>query len=290
MVLCPRLAGVAPCTAHSMASCAPLSAAAQQLLNGSTLFTLLASTSTPGTLAQLRHMQRDLGPHRVFLTFDDTNERWTHTPAQRLTARRNSNAPHEALPPVLLFNRSEADAVAGRLAGKGGQNYYEVPAIALLYRYLEGRATFDHGDVRCKGHFAECLASTVAQPQDVLCTWSWSQQQQPEWDKWDRLAGTLNKVPAAQRRSCFAPLLRLSRRAMRQISQQMGRSAGYMELLYGTLAVARNLSIDVIPESAIAYMTTGYHLPDAELDMRFAAPCADNRIYHPIKDCGSLHC
>lgn len=144
MVLCPRLAGVAPCTAHSMASCAPLSAAAQQLLNGSTLFTLLASTSTPGTLAQLRHMQRDLGPHRVFLTFDDTNERWTHTPAQRLTARRNSNAPHEALPPVLLFNRSEADAVAGRLAGKGGQNYYEAPAIALLYRYLEGRATFDH--------------------------------------------------------------------------------------------------------------------------------------------------
>lgn len=114
-----------------------------------------------------------------------------------------------------------------------------------------------------------------------------------------------------------------------------------LQLLYGTLAVARNLSIDVIPESAIAYMTTGYHLPDAELDKRFAAPCADNRcvavrastvtvmaaaavlcmqegsvapcsaacseckataqpscccspsscrIYHPIKDCGSLHC
>lgn len=86
------------------------------------------------------------------------------------------------------------------------------------------------GDVRCKGHFAECLASTAAQPQDVLCTWSWSQQQQPEWDKWDRLAGRLNKVPAAQRRSCFAPLLRLSRRAMRKISQEMGRSAGYMEV------------------------------------------------------------
>ncbi len=144
MVLCPRRAGVAPCTVHSAAPCAPLSAGAQQLLNSSTLFTLLASTSTPGTLVQLRHMQRDLGPHRVFLMFDDTNERWTLTPAQRLTARRRPAVPQEALPLVLLFNRSEADAVAGRLAGKGGQNYYEAPAISLLYRYLEGQVTFDH--------------------------------------------------------------------------------------------------------------------------------------------------
>lgn len=136
--LCPRRVSATSC----MGPCAPLSAAAQQLLNGSTLFTLLASTSTPGTLALLRHMQRDLGSHRVFLTFDDTNAPWTLTPAQRLTAQRGPA--HGAPPaPVLLFNRSEADAVAGRLAGRGGQNYYEAPAVALLYRYLKN-ASFEH--------------------------------------------------------------------------------------------------------------------------------------------------
>lgn len=136
--LCPRRANATSCTAP----CAPLSAAAQQLLNGSTLFTLLASTSTPSTLALLRHMQRDLGTARVYLLFDDTHAPWTLTPTQRLTARR---MPAQGSPPapVLLFNRSEADAVAGRMAGRGGQNYYEAPAVALLYRYLKN-ASFEH--------------------------------------------------------------------------------------------------------------------------------------------------
>ena len=84
--------------------------------------------------------------------------------------------------------------------------------------------------MRCKGHFAECLASTATLPHDMLCTWSWRHKEQPEWDKWQLLAGRLRAVPVAWRRSCFAPLLRLSRRAMRLISQEMGRSAGYMEV------------------------------------------------------------
>lgn len=72
----------------ALAPRAPLSTAAQQLLNGSTIFTLLASASTPGTLSVLRHMQHDLGAHRVFLLFDDTNSAWTALPAVRLTACR----------------------------------------------------------------------------------------------------------------------------------------------------------------------------------------------------------
>lgn len=123
----------------ALAPRAPLSNAAQQLLNGSTIFTLLASASTPGTLSVLRHMQRDLGAHRVFLLFDDTNSAWTALPAVRLTAQRGPAAPR-----VLLFNRSEADAVAGRMAGQGWQNYYESPSLALLYRHLGGTVPFEH--------------------------------------------------------------------------------------------------------------------------------------------------
>lgn len=55
-------------------------------------------------------------------------------------------------------------------------------------------------------------------------------------------------------------------------SRSIGR-----QTLYGALAVARGLSVGTIPDFAVGYMTTGYHLPDSQLDQQFAQPHVDNK-------------
>lgn len=49
------------------------------------------------------------------------------------------------------------------------------------------------------------------------------------------------------------------------------------QTLYGALSVARGLSVGTIPDFAVGYMTTGYHLPDPQLDQLYAQPHVDNR-------------
>lgn len=49
------------------------------------------------------------------------------------------------------------------------------------------------------------------------------------------------------------------------------------QVFYSVLADANSLSVGAMPNYTIAYMTTGWHLPDPELDRRFAEPHVDNR-------------
>lgn len=108
-----------------------------QLLDASTFFMLLSSSALPGTLALLHQLEADLGPGRAVLVFDDTLAPWTLSPAQRITK------PHRPFGPnVLLFNRQEADALSGSLAGAGGMDYFGVPVLALLFRHLDGSGPF----------------------------------------------------------------------------------------------------------------------------------------------------
>lgn len=121
-------------------------------------------------------------------------------------------------------------------------------------------------DVRCKGRWDVCLSSIAEQTQDVLCAHTMRKRccgprptaadvcedasviQLHLMLKGSGLpcrplplfaaqlvalgaaGGRLSEGPLDQRHGCFAPIMRLSHRALQLVSEEMGTSAGYIEV------------------------------------------------------------
>lgn len=100
------------------------------LRGGRTLYILRANSNHSNVQTIFQAMQQDLGIQRVFLALDDTSLPlgWPYGPGIRMTARRPAEGRGSLMgaPHVLLFNRSEAEAVMGATLGDpAGMLYWE---------------------------------------------------------------------------------------------------------------------------------------------------------------------
>ena len=78
--------------------------------------------------------------------------------------------------------------------------------------------------------YIECLAGSFEDPADVMCPLPVlgppENATDQTWPHWWKLNGALRNTPSPQRRGCFFPFRRVSRRALELVSQELGKSWG----------------------------------------------------------------
>lgn len=169
--------------------------------------------------------------------------------------------------------------------------YWEQPAIVLFLRHM-AQESFDYiwnweTDVRCNGHYADCLADTATMPQDLLCALPpYSNAEWKDWARWHQLAGRLGETPREHRHGCFMPFFRLSRRALELVDAELQVSTGYLEIFFPTLMIQHNLTLGAVPTydiGIVRYEDLRYLKLTKEFVENFARK-PDGRFYHPVKD------
>ena len=165
--------------------------------------------------------------------------------------------------------------------------YWDQPPMVLFHRHISPHLHFDHvwwieDDVRCHGDWARCLAAAQALPHDLVCSDTPTRNTDGATDwHWTRLAGALAAVPLPRRRGCFMPLVRLSHRALDLLSQEMGSSSGFLEVHIPTLLDQAGMRLGALPPASVGWMGL------ISLEPGQPAVPPDNRVYHPIKPCGT---
>ena len=109
----------------------------------------------------------------------------------------------------------------------------------------------------------------------------------PHWPYWSDLHGSMEALPMERRRMCFMPWRRMSRAAMRLLSDEVlgKKSWGFVELYLPTLLNDHNLTVsNISPQSLgqVGVMKRGPQM-DAVREKMAAGP-PDGKWYHPIKD------
>lgn len=261
-----------------------------------TIYVLQASSSPRSTLQIYKAMIADLGADNVFLLFDDTHEAWTikhkRFSSTRLFNVSVGNLSHQ----IFLLNASDSSP---DLEGFDPTNeYWQTPTILKFFKtVIEPQHKFAKAsyfwffeeDVRCNGHYLDCLAPSLSSFADLLCfdlqIWSWSNK---NWAHWGEIGGWLAwSVPRRRRASCFMPFRRLSRTALRQMAVDSQASGGYLEVYYPTLFTQKGLECASMPDAMVG--TNIWQGPRAaELsepveDVVQKKACFDAKFYHPIK-------
>ena len=166
--------------------------------------------------------------------------------------------------------------------------YWDQPSLVLFYRHIRSTIPFDYiwrleSDVHCHGNWELCLAPAAARPHDLMCA------QQPvhnvhgelTW-QFPRLGGALAAVPLQERSGCFMPVMRLSRRAMQLVDQQMGVSSGYLEAFYPTLLDQAGMGMTGLPKASVGHIDVRRN-ESAEIMQRLLRQPLNNKLYHPVK-------
>ncbi len=158
----------------------------------------------------------------------------------------------------------------------------------LFYRHIRDSLPFDYiwrleGDVHCHGNWSLCLAPAAARPHDLLCATQPLRNERGEatW-QFPRLGGALAAVPLEERSGCFMPVMRLSRRAMQLVDQQMGVSSGYLEAFYPTLVDQAGMGMTGLPKASVGHIDVQRNESAQTMQRLLRAPL-NNRLYHPVK-------
>jgi len=77
-------------------------------------------------------------------------------------------------------------------------------------------------------------------------------------------------------------MLRMSRRAMQLMSDEMGVSSGFNEVFYATLLDQQGMTLGELPPYNVGHVGLNGDVAKQALD----SPHNDNKFYHPVKDCG----
>ena len=142
--------------------------------------------------------------------------------------------------------------------------------------------------MRCAGSFADCLAPSALQTEDLLCAGHRTHAEQPSWKNWWKRFGDAAYLTNDQLHFCFCPIRRLSWRAMRVLADDLPRAAGFLEVIYPSWLHYRGLTIGTIPSRSLGHV--GYWWGPEAADappkrdfMKAMAKGGDNRLYHPVK-------
>lgn len=238
-------------------------------------------------LGTFQQMQRDLGAWRVFMLFDDTKTAYNGSAGPAVRWNIDSGVPTG--PAVILINEVEAEELNPllmtsrhntKIVGSGFRAEAHVVALKRVitapFRYL----WMIEYDVYCHGSFAKALAPCHAIDCDYLSDGLRTPMAEPNWCWWGDLYGGMEDIPLRQRRGCFFPISRYSRRFLVAIEQHLGKSTGFCEIFFPTLCHVLGMDIGVIPASK-CFGTFEYR-PALALANITSVP-ADNLLYHPVK-------
>jgi hypothetical protein len=101
-----------------------------------------------------------------------------------------------------------------------------------------------------------------------------------KWFWWDKLEGEISNVPMEQRRRCFFPINRFSKKFLQVIEQNLSKSSGYCEVYFPTLCHINGLILKSMPSNTFGTFRYQPAIPYHEIE---SIKKQDYRLYHPVK-------
>ena len=226
-------------------------------------------------------MQAQLGSGNVFLLFDATHG----VPA---TPHINWDAPNGTSGHQIITISEQECAQINRLHSTGEHNGSMHRAEAHVYAcYYAIRQPYDYlwfieYDVYSKD-LAKALHPFDKISADMLTTtigpsrYNWITR---KWFWWDKLEGEISNIPTKQRRRCFFPINRFSKKFLEVLSENLSKNSGFCEVYFPTLCHLRGLTFQSFPKSLFGVFRYQPSIPEAEVQK---IKQNDYRLYHPVK-------
>jgi hypothetical protein len=224
-------------------------------------------------------MQMQLGKNRVFVLFDETNN-LPNLPH----VRWNSADTYQSS--IITINEEDCNRI-NLLHSKGSHpgSMHKVEAhVYACYKAI--KQDYDYlwlieYDVY-SNDFKAALSSFHNVHADMLTRiysskYSWRNK---KWFWWDKLEGEINNTQMQQRRRCFFPVNRFSKKFLQVIEQNLSKSSGYCEVYFPTLCYINGLILKSMPSNTFGIYRYQPVISTNEIEK---IRSYDNRLYHPVK-------
>jgi len=229
-------------------------------------------------------MQDQLSKENVYILFDETNG------SPNLPHVKWNMTKEDSYCPVITINEDDCQKInslhnqgqySGSMHKVEAHVYACYKAIKKEYEYL----WLIEYDVYCND-FKAALSSCDSIRADMLtkinsAKYNWRNK---KWFWWDKIEGEISNVPIRQRRKCFFPINRFSKRFLEVIEQNLSKSSGFCEVYFPTLCHINGLLLKAIPSNIFGIFRYHPPLPHREVA---AIKKHDHRLYHPVKFSGN---
>jgi hypothetical protein len=225
-------------------------------------------------------MSAQLGKDRVFMLFDETHGTTT-LPTVRWSAVENTD--QSSIITIDEDDCQEINSLHNTGTHSGSMHKVEAHVYAC---YKKIRQDYDYlwlieYDVY-SNDFKASLSSFDNVYSDMLTKiytgkYSWRNK---NWFWWDKLEGEISSVPMKQRRRCFFPVNRFSKKFLKVIEQNLSKSSGYCEVYFPTLCYINGLVLKSMSSKAFGVYRYQPVISTNEIEK---ISSYDNRLYHPVK-------
>jgi hypothetical protein len=130
--------------------------------------------------------------------------------------------------------------------------------ICIAYDYIKDKVNFEYlwlieTDIYLDGSFDKCLEYTDGNKLDYIAVAveDFKQYVNDDWVHWNFLKGDIKDIPYEERVKSFLPLIRCSKNLLEVLKENMGKSSGFCELYFPTIAKKYGLTYGNLPDEII---------------------------------------
>lgn len=152
--------------------------------------------------------------------------------------------------------------------------------VSICYNALKDKINFEYlwmieNDVYVDGSLLKSYENADNMNEDFLATHVKTYMEEPEWVHWGRLKGEMEKLELEKQVKCFFPLVRCSRKMLDLVDKNLGKSSGYCEVYFPTLANINGLTYGNLPSNMIGKFE--FH---ETVRLSTIPKNNDNKLYH----------
>jgi len=207
-------------------------------------------------------MLQELPEDRCFIIFDNTRKAMNDDFLQKYQSKiivhteddcKKLNPLHE-----IIYNNLEATFVIA---------YDALPIKPNFAWYIEN-------DVYCDGNFSTTLNIDDTQT-DFIATYIRTYDEDKVWTHYDEFKGEIANTEISKKMASFFPVVRCSKKMIDLLRDNMGKSSGYCEGYFPTLATLNGLTCKNIPSDKLGKFEFNQTVSLSNLPQN-----GDNKLYH----------
>lgn len=158
--------------------------------------------------------------------------------------------------------------------------YTAETTVCICYNELKKRLNFEYlwmieNDVYIDGSILKSYENADDMNEDFLATHIEQFNDNKEWVHWGRLIGEIKNIDYDKQVKCFFPLIRCSIKMLELLNDNLGKSSGYCEVYFPTLANINGLTYKNLPSNMIGKFEA-YEI----VRLSTLPKNNDNKLYH----------
>jgi hypothetical protein len=249
---------------------------------GRTAYVMLAHYLNRSVEAEFEHLLSDLGSADVYLLYDDTHHPFPDS--YDIRQLQNEGASPSFYGRVFIVNDRDLRTISPSF--ESAWDNIQTLLVAFYRAVILPQHPYDHvwfleSDVRCNGNYKKTFEKSEGLVEDFLALWAVGRTENwgaalHEWN-WHRLSG----VPMEERYGAFLPVMRLSRSALKILSDNASSDVtGFCEVYIPTVIHVNGGTVGNLPTGMFGEFQYRPQMTQAEYA---ALPGkAEDVLYHPV--------